>query len=96
MFHVIVPMPRGVSGNPAGRPVSIEPVSLEHAKDAMLAAILAEEELVDAIVLAISSGNSAHQVAKALGMSHQTVLAINVKHSRPSPKSKPLHGSWKN
>lgn len=64
---------RGVGG---GAPKQIEPVSLQSARKLMLALILLEEELADAIKLAYAAGNSATQIELALGINKGTVKKI--------------------
>lgn len=84
-------MPKGVARNgPSGRPRSIEPISLAMAKGAMIALVAAEQELADAIVIAVEAGNSAHHVSLAIGLDYGTVLSI-ARQERPSPfwKSSP-------
>lgn len=85
---------KGKGTGKTGRPPSIEPVSLEHAREAMMAAMLAEDALIEAIQVAIASGNSAHQISKALGLSHQTVLNISARQTRTT-RASPLNGSWR-
>lgn len=67
---------KGISGNPNGRPVEVEPVSLSHLQETALALLEAEENYVVAIVAAREAGNSVRQIALVLGISHQKVSDI--------------------
>jgi len=62
----------------------IEPVSLEAARVATLALLLAEEEFCAAVIAANKSGNSTRQLERVLGISHQKINKIVNGHSRLS------------
>jgi DNA invertase Pin-like site-specific DNA recombinase len=67
---------KGNGTGKTGRPPSIEPISLNAARRAGMALLVAEEDYINAIIAAREAGNSTNQIGKALGISHQKILKI--------------------